>query len=120
MAEHLEQRLPEPDDPDDGGEQRKAGDQRQRKPYLSRPILALRRQPAGEDCNEHQVVDAEDDLERRQRQETRPNLRIAKPIHVQLSAAGSMDGVGYRLRGRLIQPRRGAEWLSKPLRITAP
>ncbi len=72
MVEHVEQRLSEPDDPGDRGEQRETGDQSQREPYPSRPSLAFHRQPAGEDRDEHQIVDAEDDLERGQRQEARP------------------------------------------------
>src|SRR5439155_8149378 len=97
MAEHREQRPSEPDDPGDRGEQREPGDQRQRQPYPPRPILAFRRQAAGEDRNEHQIVYTEDNLERRQCQEACPDLRIAQPIHPQRSEAVSVGGVGYPL-----------------------
>ena len=81
VAEQLEQRLGEADDPGDRGEQREAGEQRQCQSDLPGPVLSFRRQPAGEDRDKDQVVDTEHDLEGGQRQKARPDLRIDYPIH---------------------------------------
>ena len=55
------------------------------KPDLARPVLAFRRQPSGKNGDEHQIVDAENDFERGERQQAGPDLGIAQPIHVSLS-----------------------------------
>ncbi len=41
----------------------------------------LRRQPADQDGNENDVVDAEDDLQSRQRQKRQPHLGIGQEFH---------------------------------------
>ena len=63
-------------------------------PHPPSPILALGRQPPGQYRNEHQIVDAEHDLERGQRQETGPDLRIVQPTHFSLFKTGLGDNAG--------------------------
>jgi len=65
-AEQFEQRLGEPDNPDDRTEQRQPRDQRQSQSGLSGALLPFRRQSPSEDRKEHQIVDAKHDLERGQ------------------------------------------------------
>jgi hypothetical protein len=75
--------------------------------------LTLGRQPPGQYRDEHQIIDAEHDLERSQRQETGPDLRIVQPTHFSVfktglgSNAGStcepaaFDGGGSRLEAQM-------------------
>jgi hypothetical protein len=48
---------------------------------IRRRVLVLRRQSPGENRDEHQIVDAQHDLEGGQRHEARPDLGIGQPIH---------------------------------------
>jgi hypothetical protein len=48
------------------------------------PLLLRGRQLSGEDRDEDDVVDAEDDLERRQRRQRNPDLRVGHPVHASL------------------------------------
>ncbi len=54
---------------------------RQRQTEPARRIPPVLRQPADQDRDEHEIVDAEHDLERGQRHETCPDLRIGQPLH---------------------------------------
>jgi len=76
MAEELEQGPSEADYPRDRGEQRQAGDQRQRQSELPRAALLSGRQSPGEDRDKDQIIDAEHDLEGGQRYKARPERRI--------------------------------------------
>jgi hypothetical protein len=49
-------------------QQAHAGNHRERQAVDARPVLPLRRQALDQDGDEDQVVDAEDNLEQRQRQ----------------------------------------------------
>ncbi len=71
-----DKRRGQPHDPRDGGKQRKARPERQRQPDLPRPRLLLQGQPPDEDREKDQVVDAEHDLQQRERQQACPNLWI--------------------------------------------
>ncbi len=59
-------------------EQAETGDQGQGQPDLPCARLTLRRQAGRHDRNEDDVVDAEHDFERRQRQKARPGLGICE------------------------------------------
>jgi hypothetical protein len=73
-----EQRVGQCRDPGDRSEQRQPSDQGQRQPDLSATGLSLRRQAARHDRDENDVVDAEHDFERCQRQKARPGLGICE------------------------------------------
>src|SRR5690606_20249508 len=75
-ARHLEERPREPHDPGNAEEQRQPGDERASEPEPAGAGSLLRRQPPGQDRNEDDVVDAENDLERRQRQEADPGTGV--------------------------------------------
>ena len=79
--EQLEYRRRQPDDPGDRREQREAGQHRQRQPEPPRQIPPVLRQPADQDRDKDEIVDAEHDLERGQRHETGPELRVGQPLH---------------------------------------
>src|SRR5262245_7980802 len=76
----IEPRLREPSEPDDGEEQRDARDHRERKPADARRVALLRRQPPDENRDEDDVVDAENDLEQRQRDECDPGLWVGEQL----------------------------------------
>jgi hypothetical protein len=75
-----EHRLGEADDPGEREEQGHAPEQRQREPDLARHALLVLGQAPRDDREEDQVVDAEHDLERRQRQEARPHLVVGQKL----------------------------------------
>jgi hypothetical protein len=81
LPEHGEQRRGEPDDPGQGEQQRDADEHGEREPDASRPRLLLDRELARQNRDEHDVVDAEHDLERRQRRERDPDLGVRDPLH---------------------------------------
>ncbi len=81
LAEKIEQGAGQADDPGDGRQQGQAADQRQDETKLPRPVLPFRRQSAGKNGNEHQVIDAKNDFEGRKSRQACPNLRIDQPIH---------------------------------------
>ena len=68
-AEHLKQRRVEADDPGEHRQQPDPREHRSRQPDAPRAPLLLRRKSPGEDRDENDVVDAEDDLQHRQRDE---------------------------------------------------
>ncbi len=72
MLSDGEHRLGQVSDPADAGEQGQPGAERQAEPQLARQRLVLGRHAGDEDGEEHQVVDPEHDLQRRQRQEDPP------------------------------------------------
>ena len=76
-----EQRLRQPHDPREAHQEQDSRDERERETELARLRLLFLRQLAGENRDEDDVVDAEHDLERREREEGNPDLRIAKPFH---------------------------------------
>ena len=94
MAEQIEQRTRQSDDPGDRGEQRQAREQRQRQAHLPAPVLTLRRKPAGEDRDEHQVVDTEHDLEQRSASARLTQICGSRqPIHIE-PLANCRPGLG--------------------------
>ena len=61
----------------------------------ARARLLRRRQLPGQDRDEDDVVDAEDDLEERQRREGDPDLRVGQPVHrapLYVNGAGHQGG----------------------------
>ncbi len=82
VAPHGEHRLRERHDPADAREQRQAHDQGEHQTDPPGALALARWQPAGENRDEDQVVDAEHDLERNERRETDPDRRIRHPFHL--------------------------------------
>ena len=79
VIEDGEDRRGQPDQREQRREEGNAEDQRQRQPDLPRPLGLLLRQFADDDRDEHDVVDAEDDLEHGQRHEAGENGWIGDP-----------------------------------------
>ena len=73
-----DERLGEAREPDDREQQRDPREHREREAADPRRLLALGRQPPDQDRDEDDVVDAEDDLQRRQRQECDPGARLGQ------------------------------------------
>ena len=88
------QRLGQPRQPHDGEQQRDAREHRQREAGDARRLAPLRRQPAHQDGDEDDVVDAEHDLERRQRDERYPRLRIGQQLHHRAASSPSLTAAG--------------------------
>src|SRR5262249_47515156 len=80
-----EERRREPDDPAEREEQQDAGDHGEREAGLAGLFALIRRQLAGEDRDEDDVVDAENDLEHRKRDKADPRLRVRQPFHCEVS-----------------------------------
>jgi hypothetical protein len=77
------ERRRQPHHPRDGQQQAKPGDHRQRQAQAAGPLTLLFAELTGEDRDEDDVVDAEDDLEHRQRQKGHPALDAGHPIEHQ-------------------------------------
>jgi hypothetical protein len=60
----------------------------ERQAPLSGTILRMLGEPTGKNRDKNDVVDAEHDLERRQRKQCNPNLRIQEPFHGSPFVAG--------------------------------
>ncbi|MFT3974476.1 MAG: hypothetical protein QM699_13805 [Amaricoccus sp.] len=75
VAEGMEQRLGQADDPADEHEQHQPRHQRQRHAGVARRRLPLLRQLADEHRDDHQIVDAEHDLQHGQGQEARQGIK---------------------------------------------
>jgi hypothetical protein len=73
-----EKRLGQTDDPGDRQQQGDAHAGREAETDGARPRLLCRRQPVGDDRQEHDVVDAEHDFQGRQRQQAGPCIGLAK------------------------------------------
>jgi hypothetical protein len=80
VPQHREERPRELHDPGDAEQQQDARDERPRQPQRAGLGLLLGRQLTGENGDENDVVDAEHDLEHRQREQGNPRLRIGNPI----------------------------------------
>ncbi len=74
MAQQMKQRRSETDDPGERGEQRDAHDHRARQADATGTPLLLTGKLARQDGDEDDVVDAEDDLEHRQREQAQPRF----------------------------------------------
>ena len=78
--EDREERRGEPHDPADGEEERQPRAEREEEAELARLVLLRGRQPAGEDGQEDDVVDAEDDLEGRQGGQRDPGFGLGEEV----------------------------------------
>jgi len=79
----VEQRRCQANDPRERGKQGDARHHRARQSDASRACLLRRRQLAGEDRDENDVVDAEHDLQHRQREQAEPHFGTREEIHGQ-------------------------------------
>ena len=80
LPEEREEVGGEPHDPGDGEEQRDARGERCEEPEPAGERLAPWRETADDDGEEHDVVEPEDDLHRRQGREARPGLRLSPDV----------------------------------------
>lgn len=99
LAEYLEQRLGEGHHPRDARQQAQAHQQRQRQAEDPGAVAQVRRQLVGEDRDEHQVVDAEDDLQHDQGRQAEPGSRVSYPFHVRLPPGPAGRRAGATLHG---------------------
>ena len=74
MKRERRERLRQTRDPRQREEQQQPRDERHRQAELARLLLLLARKPAGENRDEDEVVDAEDDLEQREREHGDPRF----------------------------------------------
>ena len=79
-AEAAEHRIGQPHQPGQAEQQDDAEHQREREPDLARALGVLRRAARHQHRDEHDIVDAEHDLERRQGDERRPGIRIGQTV----------------------------------------
>src|SRR5262249_51168589 len=120
IAEHFEQRPGEADDPGNRGKQCQTSDQRQRQSNLPRSVLLFGGQSAGQDRDEHQIVDAEYDLKGGQCQKARPYFRINYPMHSDSPSTLRLEIVGSpRLQDCAICRRASAAARSISVRSSA-
>ena len=82
---HCEDGAGQSDQPDEKAEQQDTKHQRQRQPDLARAVGLLRRNAGHDNRKEDHVVDAENDLERRQGQQSSPGFRARQERHHALS-----------------------------------
>ena len=81
LAEYLDQRLGERDQPGNARQQAQAHQQRQRQADQPRAVAQVRRQLVREDRDEDQVIDAEHQLEQDQGEQAKPGRGIHQPFH---------------------------------------
>jgi len=81
LVKDAEQRLGEPHEPGERRQEPDAHHHGKQQPEPPDGLSPRRRQLVGEDRDEDDVVDAEHQLERDQRQECEPGLRIAQKLH---------------------------------------
>ncbi len=109
-AGDLEERLREADDPVDAQQQQDAHAHRGQDADAPGPVALVVRQLVGQDGDEDDVVDAEDDLERRQRQQRDPDLGVQQQVHSPETSRSSHQRPGERLRTGSAEHRRYHEW----------
>jgi hypothetical protein len=80
MVEELEERRGQADDEADREQQPDAHEHRRAQPEYSRAVALMHGQLGHHDRDEHDVVDAEDDLERGQRDQCSPYLGIGEQL----------------------------------------
>jgi hypothetical protein len=80
LTGHGDERRRQAHHPRDGQQQPEPRDHGQRQADDPRPLALLGPEPPGQDRDEHDVVDAEDDLEHRQREKGDPALEAAHPL----------------------------------------
>ena len=92
LPEHAEQRLGQPHDPGQRQQQQDARAHRERQAEPARKVAPFGRQPADQDRDEDDVVDAEHDLECGQRGQGDPGVGIGDPVEHVFSclSAGSL------------------------------
>jgi hypothetical protein len=93
---HAEQRLLERDHPADARQECQAHHQGEGQAEDAGTVALPRRQPVGEDGDEDQVVDAKNELERDQREETDPDGRVRNPFHRLLRQVQTATQGSYR------------------------
>ncbi len=81
VPDNGEPRRRQPDDPGEREQQHDARDHRAQQAEAACARLLRDGQLPGEDGDEDDVVDAEDDLEERQRPEGNPSLWVSNPVH---------------------------------------
>jgi len=96
VAESGEQLVGEAHDPSDREQERDAAKHGQPEAEYASRFLLLGGHPAHNDRQKNDIVDAEDDFKRRQRQERDPRLRAENPFHIVES---------YRLIFRKLPPQ---------------
>ncbi len=87
-AKYGEQRRGEPDDPGDRQEKENPHEHRGQQARATRPCLLVAREFPRQDGDENHVVDAEDDLEERQRDEGEQTFGGQEGIHSDYPKAG--------------------------------
>jgi hypothetical protein len=80
-AEDDRKRLRQPEDPGDRQQQQDADPHREPETDPAPSCLLLRRQPSRDDREEDDVVDAEHDLQDRQRRQRDPRLGVGQEFH---------------------------------------
>jgi len=85
LAKDREKRLDQPHHPRQRKEQDDAHNQSEAEADESSSGLLFRRQLSGEDRDKNYVVDAEHELEQREREKSDPDLRVGEPIHARIS-----------------------------------
>ena len=99
-ARHRKERRCEPNNPGDGEQEQDARDKRAHQSQSSRLGLLVLREFGRENRNEDDVVDAEHDLEHRQRQQSDPCLGVGDPIHLpHLPSMVKKPSLGWRRGG---------------------
>ena len=90
-AAHAEDRLGQADQPHQQAEQEDAENEREREPDLPRALRLRLGNASDDNRQEDDVVDAEHDLERRQRQQRRPCFRTGQEFDHDLSDRNSRN-----------------------------
>ena len=78
---NVEERRGEPNHPGQATQQQDAGDERETQAGLPGFGLLGLGQLARQNGNEHDVINAQNDLEHRQGEQTDPDFRVGDPIH---------------------------------------
>src|SRR5690606_29190521 len=91
LTQYGEQVASQSHDPGDRKQQQNARPHRQRQAEETRLGLLLFRQPADQDGDEDDVVDAKDDFQGSQSQKRDPDFRVAKPFHAGLLVGFRFD-----------------------------
>ena len=89
LAEGLEQRLVQREDPGQAEEEGDAGHHRQPEPQLPGEVPSVLAHAIGQDRDHHDVVDPEHDLQDREGDEGGPGLRAGDPFHGDLPGRGA-------------------------------
>jgi hypothetical protein len=116
LADHVEQVVGQAHHPAQREQQREAREHRKTQAEASRLVAQLRRQPADQDRDEDDVVDAQDDLQGGQHREGDPDVRVEQEFHGVPKGRSSQPTSRQKRSAGAVDNRGGARAALRPAR----